>query len=82
MRNLVQPLQSLRCKRCDGELRFERIESADSVFGAEVEVFVCARCGHAHLRSKSSDPYASHAATHMPRSNPDQPGESGGSRCA
>ena len=74
MRSLVQPLQSLHCKRCDGELRFKRIEPADPVFHVEVEIFVCVRCGHSHLRSKSPDPYAAHAATRAPRSNPDQPG--------
>jgi len=82
MRNLVQPLQSLHCKRCDGELRFKRIEPADSVFHVEVEIFVCVRCGHSHLRSKSPDPYAAHPAPRMPRGNPDQPDEAGGSRYA
>ena len=80
MRNLVQPLQSMHCKLCDGELRFKRIEPADPVFDAEVEIFVCVRCGHAHSRSKSPDPYAARAAMSAPRRNADQPGAAGGNR--
>ena len=53
MRNLVEPLKSLHCERCDGELRFKRIESADPVFDAEVEIFVCVKCGRVHSRRKS-----------------------------
>ena len=48
MRNLTQPPPSMRCERCNGELRFKRIEPDDPVFDMEVEKFVCAKCGHAH----------------------------------
>jgi hypothetical protein len=77
MRNLVQPLQSLTCKLCDGELRFKRIESIDPVFDADVEIFVCAKCGQAHARNKIADPYAARAARRASR-GADQPGGAGG----
>jgi uncharacterized protein with PIN domain len=74
MRNLVQPLLSLRCERCDGELRFKRIEPADPVFDAEVEIFVCAKCGRAHSRRMKHDPYAARVARNMPRDTVERPG--------
>ena len=74
MRNLVQPLPSLHCERCDGELRFKRIESDDPVFDTEVEIFVCVKCGRAHSRRIIYDPYAAHTARSMPLGKVDQPG--------
>ena len=82
MRNLVQPLLSLRCERCDGELRFKRIEPADPVFDAEVEIFVCVKCGRAHSRLMTHDPYAAHAARSMPHGKAHQPAGAGGNRYA
>jgi hypothetical protein len=82
MRNLVEPLPSLHCERCDGELRFKRIESADPVFDTEVEIFVCVKCGRAHSRRMIHDPYAAHVARSMPRSNVNQPGGAGSNRYA
>ncbi len=49
MRNLVQPPPSMHCELCDGELRFKRIEPDDPAFDMEVEIFVCAKCGHEHF---------------------------------
>ena len=52
MRNLVQTLPSVHCEHCGGELLFKRIERDDQVLDIEVQVFVCAKCGH--------DPYTAH----------------------
>jgi hypothetical protein len=76
MRNLTQPPPSMRCERCNGELRFERIEPDDPVFDMEVEKFVCAKCAHAQLFRVIHDPYAAHAVSNIP---PDTVGGSGGS---
>ena len=66
MRNLVQPPPSMHCELCYGELRFKRIEPDDPVFDMEVEIFVCAKCGHAHSLPVFHDPYAAHTASNMP----------------
>ena len=66
MRNLTQPPPSMRCQRCNGELRFKRIEPDDPVFDMEVEKFVCAKCGHEHSFQVIYDPYAAHTASNMP----------------
>jgi hypothetical protein len=73
MRNLVEPLPSLHCEFCDGELRFKRIESDDPVFDIEVEIFVCVKCGRAHSRRMIHDPYAAHTARSMLSGKVDQP---------
>jgi hypothetical protein len=56
----------MRCKRCNGELRFKRIEPDDPFVDMEVEIFVCAKCGHAHSFPVFHDPYAAHTARNMP----------------
>jgi len=38
MRNLVQPLRSVHCEHCGGELLFKRIELDDQVLDIEVQV--------------------------------------------
>ena len=76
MRNLVQPLPSVHCEHCGGELLFKRIEPGDPVFDMEVEIFVCAKCGHAHSLTVFHDPYTAHTASNMP---PGKVGRSGGS---
>lgn len=60
MRNLVQPLPSVHCKHCGGELLFKRIERDDPVLDIEVQMFVCAKCGREHSRKLIHDPYAAH----------------------
>ena len=67
MRNLIQPPPSMHCKRCDGELRFKRIEPDDPVFDTEVEIFVCSKCGHVHSLPVIHDPYAAHTAQYAAR---------------
>ena len=76
MRNLVQPPPSIHCERCDGELRFKRIEPDDPVFDTEVEIFVCSKCGHVHSVPVIHDRYTARAVSNMP---PDTVGGSGGS---
>jgi uncharacterized protein with PIN domain len=44
MRPLVEPLPSVRCRQCDGELRLKKIEPAHPVIGLESRTFVCAVC--------------------------------------
>ena len=60
MRNLVQPLPSVHCKHCGGELLFKHVERYDQVLEVEVQVFVCAKCGHEHSRKLIHDPYTAH----------------------
>jgi len=60
MRNLVQPLPSVHCEHCGGELLFKCIELDDQVLDIEVQVFVCAKCGHEHSRKLIHDPYTAH----------------------
>ena len=82
MRNLVQPLPSLHCKLCDGELRFKQIDPDDQVFDTEVEIFVCVKCGRAHSRRMVHDPYAARTTRSIPRGNVDQPDVAGSNRYA
>jgi hypothetical protein len=82
MRNLVQPLPSLHCVLCDGELRFKQIESDDPVFDTEVEIFVCVKCGRAHLRRIIHDRYTAHTTRSIPRRDVDQSDGAGGNRYA
>jgi len=47
MRNLVQPPPSVHCELCGGELRLKLIEASnDPLLDSDVEIFVCAKCGH------------------------------------
>ena len=62
MRNLVEPLPSMRCQDCNGELLFKRIEPNDPAFDIEVQIFVCAKCGREHSQRLIQEPYAAHTA--------------------
>ena len=62
MRNLVQPLPSMHCEHCAGELLFKRIERDDPAFDIEVQIFVCAKCGREHSRKLMHEPYTAHTA--------------------
>jgi hypothetical protein len=44
MRPLVEPLPSVRCCECHGELRFKKIETAHQIMGLDNRVYVCAEC--------------------------------------
>ena len=72
MRNLVQPPPTMRCKFCDGELRFSSVEPDDPTFDIEIQIFVCVKCGHVHPRKVMHDPYAAHAANWVPPSKAGQ----------
>ena len=67
MRNLVQPLPSMHCEHCDGELLFKRIEPDDPAFDIEVQIFVCAKCGREHSRKLIHEPYTAHTAREAER---------------
>jgi hypothetical protein len=82
MRNLVQPPPSMHCVLCDGELRFKLIELDDPVLDTEVEIFVCAKCGHKHPRRVIHDPYAAHTTSSTRPGEAGRPGGSGGNRHA
>ena len=62
MRNLVQPLPSMHCEHCDGELLFKCIELDEPAFDIEVQIFVCAKCGREHSRKLIHEPYTAHTA--------------------
>lgn len=46
MRPLITPPPSLRCTRCNGELRLKQIERAERSPGFQHQTFVCGTCGH------------------------------------
>jgi hypothetical protein len=77
MRNLVQPPPSLHCELCNGELRLKLIKPDDPVLDTEVEIFVCAECGHEQSHSVAHDPYAAHTASSMPPGKVERQGGSG-----
>lgn len=62
MRNLVQPLPSMHCEHCDGELLFKRIARDDPALDIEVQIFVCAKCGREHSRKLIHERYTAHPA--------------------
>ena len=62
MRTLTQPPPSLHCKLCGGELRLKLVKPTDPQFDLEIEIFVCANCGHEQSLTVMHDPYVSHSA--------------------
>jgi hypothetical protein len=66
MRPIVQPPPSLHCDLCHGELLLKELAPDGPVFEFDVEVFVCAKCGHEQSHRVSHDPYAAHTASDMP----------------
>jgi hypothetical protein len=66
MRTVVQPPPSLHCDLCHGELRLKQLAPDGPVFEFDVEVFVCAKCGHEQSHRVSHDPYVAQAASNMP----------------
>ena len=60
MRNLVQPLPSVHCEHCGGELLFKHVERYDQVLEVEVQVFVCAKCGRERSREVIHNHYTAH----------------------
>jgi hypothetical protein len=68
MRTLVQPPPSSRCELCGGELRLKRVESGNSTFDLDKEIFVCAKCGHEQSCTVSHNHQAS--ARQAPGKNP------------
>jgi len=67
MRNLVAPPPSTHCEQCHGELLLKLIKPGDPVFDTELQIFVCAKCGHQQARKVTHDRYSAHVATSPPR---------------
>ena len=65
MRSLVQPLPSMHCNHCNGELRFKMIVTDNSGFDRDVQVFVCAKCGREHSRAVAHDQYNARSRSNM-----------------
>jgi hypothetical protein len=66
MRNLVQPPPFMHCELCRGELQFKSMERGHLGVDFEVQIFVCAKCGHEHSRELEHDRYAAHTVNAMP----------------
>jgi len=67
MYKLVEPPPSLHCDLCHGELRLKQIEPVGPLcFELDIEMFVCAECGHMQSHGVRHDPYAAHTASNMP----------------
>ncbi len=67
MRNLVEPPPSLHCDLCHGELRLKQIEPAGPLsLELDIEIFLCAKCGHEQSHRVSHNHYAAHTASNMP----------------
>ena len=62
MRNIVQPLPSMHCQHCNGELLFKRVQPDHPAFEIEVQIFVCAKCGREGSRRLIHDRYSAHTA--------------------
>jgi DNA-directed RNA polymerase subunit RPC12/RpoP len=62
MRNLVEPLPSVRCQDCNGELLFKRVQPDGPALDIEVQIFVCAKCGREGSRRLVHERYTAHAA--------------------
>ena len=77
MRNLVEPPPSLHCEHCKGELQLKCIVPDDPTLDLDVEVFVCAKCGHEQTYSVNHNHYAAHTGRKVP---PDKVGQPNGRR--
>ena len=62
MRNLVAPPPSTHCEQCNGELLLKLIEPGDPVFDTELQIFICANCGHQQARRVIHDRYCARIA--------------------
>ena len=65
MRNLVQPPRSTQCNFCHGELRLKRIDPDGPFFDLDIQIYVCAECGHEASYRVSHEYYAAHAASNV-----------------
>ena len=67
MRNLVAPPPSTHCEQCGGELLLKLIKPGDPIFDTELQIFVCAKCGHQQARKVTHDRYSAHVASNAQR---------------
>ena len=65
MRTVVQPPRTLHCDLCQGELRLKELASDGPALELDVEIFVCAKCGHEQSQRVGHDPYVAHTASNM-----------------
>ena len=66
MRTIVQPPPSQHCDICDSELRLKELVPGGPFFEFDIEVFVCAKCGHEQSHRVIHDRYAAHTASKVP----------------
>jgi DNA-directed RNA polymerase subunit RPC12/RpoP len=60
MRRLVEPLPSMHCELCGGELLLKRVEPVTLLLETDVQTYLCAKCGHEQSRTATHDPYTAH----------------------
>lgn len=65
MRYLVQPPPLLRCDLCHGELRLKELVPDGPSFEFDIEILVCAKCGHEKSHRVGHDRYVAHTASNM-----------------
>ena len=67
MRPLVQPLPSMRCDGCGGELRLKLVEPSLRTRRFENEILVCAKCSRERSCVVEHDKYSGPPLTNMPQ---------------
>jgi DNA-directed RNA polymerase subunit RPC12/RpoP len=75
MRRLVEPLPSLRCECCRGELLLKDIRPDDPAYGMDTAIYHCAKCGQDTSRQVLHDPYAPHVPHRVSSDNENAIGE-------
>jgi hypothetical protein len=68
MRRLVEPIPSLRCEHCRGELLFQGVGQGNPAFAMDIAIYHCAACGRETSRQVIHDHYTPHAAYSVSRS--------------
>lgn len=62
MRRLVEPLPSMKCELCGGELLLKGLEPEAPVVESDIATYLCAKCSHEQSRRLAHDPYTAHAS--------------------
>ena len=58
MRTLVDPPPTLRCERCNREMRFKKIEQHTPMTEFDISTFVCTKCGAEGSSRARRDPHS------------------------
>ena len=61
MRRLVEPLPSMKCELCGGELLLKSFEPDTPVVEIDVAIYRCAKCARERSHLVTHDPYAPHS---------------------